>query len=171
MRRLLILIGSLFFTHWSASLQAQEPEYDFTSLYINEVEVFAPFTHREMVNHFGEPVAVYWAADTFYPLIYEYRRADGGSKSEFALDPSDRTLCAFWIRDSRFVINDFIRIGDPVSKVPLMGGTWEDRPNEDGTGGSMVWKPVSWEGGGFISCPAFHYNEYRNITSIELHND
>lgn len=33
-------------------------------------KVFAPFTHREMVNHFGEPVAVYWAADTFYPLIY-----------------------------------------------------------------------------------------------------
>ena len=83
-------------------------------------------------------------------------------------------ICVFTLNSDRFTVNDYIRVGDPVSKVYDMGGSVRDIKNTDG-GGKLYW----WasyvtdyiEDEDLMYNPAFWYDKNGKIIKIELYYD
>ena len=81
-------------------------------------------------------------------------------------------FASFFIHSDKYAINDYVRVGDPVSKVRDMGGTVMD-VNYDGYK-YLYWAPegspddpqIEW------GCyPRFGYDDNGIITEIELYHD
>ena len=79
----------------------------------------------------------------------------------------------FFITSDRFAVNDYIRVGDPVSKVYDMGGSVRDIKNNDG-GGKLYWASYVTdyiEDEDLMYNPAFWYDKNGKIIKIELYYD
>ena len=76
----------------------------------------------------------------------------------------------FFITSDRFAVNDYIRVGDPVTKVYDMGG--QTMEEEDRS--RIFWAPegspdepwIEWD-----CYPAFYYDNNGIFTKIELYYD
>ena len=79
-------------------------------------------------------------------------------------------FCVFTLNSDRFAINDYIRVGDPVTKVYDMGGKTLEEEDRN----RIYWAPegspeepwIEWD-----CYPAFCYDDNGIITEIELYYD
>ena len=172
----------------TTTLNAQE--YDFSSQRLNGLEVGNFYTEEQFVEAFGEPDYYDVVAHNYF--VYERTVASpspaavgdivGGAVAAEKIEDSigytsnnegEYCIITYTINSDQIVFNDYIRVGDHVSKVFDMGGTTLECKNEDGSG-YIVWGPFEDKGNGQLDWtlyPAFYYDENGIIEYIELYYD
>ena len=86
--------------------------------------------------------------------------------SEIAVFNRHGPIVGVYIVDDGFVINGYIEVGDPISKVYDLGGKFKTHDYGDGDGG-ILWCPPG-RSDDWIVCPEFTYNENGIIDSISF---
>lgn len=166
---------------------AQETlQYDFSSVSINGLDTYKIYTREQIIDALGEPdeednviynYLVYRTTMVMAPASGDFSLSDVRAAKkvtdEFGYydDGNDSIkICVFTLYSDRFAVNDYIRVGDPVSKVYDMGG----KTLEEEDRSRIYWAPegspeepwIEWD-----CYPAFYYDENGIITEIELYYD
>ena len=168
-------------------LDAQE--YDFSTERLNGLEVRKFYTEEQFIEAFGEPDYISSAIHDYF--VYErvitspspaaVEDIVGGVAAEKITDgigfisnqDGEYSIEVYTIRSDQIVFNDYIRVGDHVSKVFDMGGTTLECKNEDGSG-YIYWVPEGGPEEPYIewNCfPAFYYDKNGIIEMIQSYND
>ena len=184
--RLLALTATATFAAFSTTAQ----EHDFSSVSINGLDTYKIYTREQITDALGEPdeednviykYFVYHTTMVMAPPSGDYSLSDAkavrnvvdefGFGSIYGQDSIK--FCVFTLTSDKFAVNDYVRVGDHVSKVRDMGGTVKDTKNADGSG-TLYWTPAVLafiEDGNLAYCPAFYYNKNGIITMIEVYYD
>ena len=163
-------------------------QYDFSTIRINGLEVDKAYTREQIIEALGEPSIedehgyyyfTYISTLVMAPAVdttRTFRAAKEVADGFGYIRKNGDTLRfqVFFITSDRFAVNDYIRVGDPVTKVYDMGGSVRDIKNTDG-GGKLYW----WasfvtdyiEDEDLMYNPAFWYDKNGIITKIELYYD
>ena len=167
---------------------AQETQqYDFSTIRINGLEVNKAYTREQIIDALGEPSIedeygyyyfTYISTLVMAPAIdatRTFRAAKEVADGFGYIRENGDTLRfqVFFITSDRFAVNDYIRVGDPVSKVYDMGGSVRDIKNNDG-GGKLYWASYVTdyiEDEDLMYNPAFWYDKNGKIIKIELYYD
>ena len=161
-------------------------QYDFSAVRINGLVLDRYYTTEQIIDALGEPDKednVVYSYFVYYttmimtpasnPIESDFRVArkvsDGIGFGGIHGRDSIR-FCVFTLNSDRFAVNDYIRVGDPVTKVYDMGG--QTMEEEDRS--RIYWAPegspdepwIEWD-----CYPAFYYDENGIITDIELYYD
>ena len=166
---------------------AQETQqYDFSSVSINGLDTYKIYTREQIIDALGEPdeednviykYFVYRTAMVMAPASGDFslsdvkaaRKVSDGIGYDYIGNDSVK-ICVFTLNSDRFAVNDYVRVGDPVSKVYDMGG----KTLEEEDRSRIYWAPecspdepwIEWD-----CYPAFYYDENGIITEIELYYD
>ena len=165
-------------------------QYDFSTIRINGLELDRYYTREQIINALGEPdeeddvvysYFVYNSTIVMAPASGDFSLSDAkavrnvvdefGFGSIYGQDSIK--FCVFTLTSDKFAVNDYVRVGDHVSKVRDMGGTVKDTKNADGSG-TLYWTPAVLafiEDGNLAYCPAYYYNKNGIITMIEVYYD
>lgn len=163
--------------------------YNFSTVRINGLVLDKYYTIEQIIEALGEPdkednvvysYLVYYTTKIMTPASNRIesdfniakRISDGIGFGGIHGRDSVR-FCVFTLNSDRFAVNDYIRVGDPVSKVYDMGGSVRDIKNTDG-GGNLYWTPFVTdyiEDEDLMYNPAFWYDKNGIITKIELYYD
>ena len=165
-------------------------QYDFSTVSINGLELDRYYTREQLIDALGVPdeeddvvysYFVYNSTMVMAPPSGDYSLSDAkavrnvvdefGFGSIYGQDSIK--FCVFTLTSDKFAVNDYVRVGDHVSKVRDMGGTVKDTKNADGSG-TLYWTPAVLafiEDGNLAYCPAFYYNKNGIITMIEVYYD
>ena len=172
------------------TIAAQDTQqYDFSAVRINGLEIGKFYTREQYLEALGgQPHRE--SDDAYHFLIYQTTMALAPAadpelsdikKAETKYDLFGYSawqgyegfyFASFFIHSDKYAINDYVRVGDPVSKVRDMGGTVRD-VNYDGYK-YLYWAPegspddpqIEW------GCyPRFGYDDNGIITEIELYYD
>ena len=172
------------------TIAAQDTQqYDFSAVRINGLEIGKFYTREQYLEALGgQPHRE--SDDAYHFLIYQTTMALAPAadpelsdikKAETKYDLFGYSawqgyegfyFASFFIHSDKYAINDYVRVGDPVSKVRDMGGTVMD-VNYDGYK-YLYWAPegspddpqIEW------GCyPRFGYDDNGIITDIELYYD
>ena len=172
------------------TIAAQDTQqYDFSAVRINGLEIGKFYTREQYLEALGgQPHRE--SDDAYHFLIYQTTMALAPAadpelsdikKAETKYDLFGYSawqgyegfyFASFFIHSDKYAINDYVRVGDPVSKVRDMGGTVMD-VNYDGYK-YLYWAPegspddpqIEW------GCyPRFGYDDNGIITEIELYYD
>ena len=161
-------------------------QYDFSSVRINGLEVDKAYTREQIIDALGEPsiedehgyyyftyistLVMAPAVDTTRTFRAAKEVADGFG---YIRENGDTLrFQVFFITSDRFAVNDYIRVGDPVTKVYDMGGQTMD--GDEKWGRRLYWAPEGSPEEPWIEwgCyPAFYYDDNGIITDIELYHD
>lgn len=165
-------------------------QYDFSTVSINGLELDRYYTREQLIDALGVPdeeddvvysYFVYYTTKIMTPASNRIesdfniaRRISDGIGFGGIHGRDSVRFCVFTLNSDRFAVNDYIRVGDPVSKVYNMGGSVRDIKNTDG-GGKLYW----WasfvtdyiEDEDLMYNPAFWYDKNGIITKIELYYD
>ena len=161
-------------------------QYDLSSVSINGLDTYKIYTREQIIDALGEPdeednviynYLVYRTTMVMAPASGDFslsdvkaaRKVSDGIGYDYIGNDSVK-ICVFTLNSDRFAVNDYIRVGDPVSKVYDMGGKTlmeEDRSR-------IYWAPegspdepwIEWD-----CYPAFYYDNNGTITKIELYYD
>ena len=74
-------------------------------------------------------------------------------------------ILSAYIYDETSIVNGYVRVGDPISKVYDMGGKFHNTDYGGGKG-AVYWCPSGWGNADWIVCPEFTYDSNGIITSI-----
>ena len=162
-------------------------QYDFSQISVNGIHLHKYYTKEQLIDALGVPdeeddvVYSYFVHNStmvMAPPSGDYSLSDAkavrnvvdefGFGSIYGQDSIK--FCVFTLTSDRFAVNDYIRVGDPVTKVYDMGGKTlmeEDRSR-------IYWAPegspeepwIEWD-----CYPAFYYDNNGIITKIELYYD
>ena len=79
-----------------------------------------------------------------------------------------RIVDTAYVFDGKYIVNGFIHVGDPISKVYEMDGDFSSTQYHKNRSGAIFWRPTGtrWENVEFFNCPEFTYGEDGVITSI-----
>ena len=144
---------------------------DFSTFTINGLEMAGPeYTEQDIIKAFGQPDTVEF--DEF-GYTYTYFFESDISAYKYAADitlyskPKGPIMTAY-VYDRKYIVNGFIRVGDPISKVYEMDGDFSNTQYHRNRAGAIFWRPTGagWENVEFFNCPKFAYNEDGVITSI-----
>ena len=130
--------------------QADAVQYDFSTFTINGFEVAGPeYLYERKTKILNREVGT---GDYYIQITLS---GNPGS-----------IICAFFA-DTSSVMNGYIRVGDPVSKVYDMGGDffkseWGDKE------GSIYWRPSGCGNADWIVCPEITYDKDGKITSFGI---
>lgn len=161
-------------------------QYDFSSVSINGLDTYKIYTREQITDALGEPdeednviynYLVYRTTMVTAPASGDFslsdvkaaRKVSDGIGYDYIGNDSVK-ICVFTLNSDRFAVNDYIRVGDHVSKVYDMGGKTlmeEDRSR-------IYWAPegspdepwIEWD-----CYPAFYYDNNGIITKIQLYYD
>ena len=146
---------------------------DFSTFTINGLEMAGPeYTEQDIIRAFGQPDTVEF--DEFgYTYTYFFENDISASAYKYAADitllykPKGPIMTAY-VYDRKYIVNGFIRVGDPISKVYEMDGDFSNTQYHKNRAGAIFWRPTGtgWENVEFFNCPEFTYNEDGVITSI-----
>ena len=146
---------------------------DFSTFTINGLEMAGPeYTEQDIIRAFGQPDTVEF--DEFgYTYTYFFENDISASAYKYAADitllykPKGPIMTAY-VYDRKYIVNGFIRVGDPISKVYEMDGDFSNTQYHKNRAGAIFWRPTGtgWENVEFFNCPKFAYNEDGVITSI-----
>ena len=165
-------------------------QYDFSSVSINGLELDRYYTREQLIDALGVPdeeddvvysYFVYNSTMVMAPPSGDYSLSDAKAVrnvvDEFGIGSiygqDSIKFCVFTLTSDKFAVNDYVRVGDHVSKVRDMGGTVKDTKNADGSR-TLYWTPAVLafiEDGNLAYCPAFYYNKNGIITMIEVYYD
>ena len=159
-------------------------QYDFSSVSINGLEVNKAYTREQIIDALGEPSIedehgyyyfTYISTLVMAPAVdttRTFRAAKEVADGFGYIRKNGDTLRfqVFFITSDRFAVNDYVRVGDPVSKVYDMGG----KTLEEEDRSRIYWAPegspdepwIEWD-----CYPAFYYDDNGIITEIELYYD
>ena len=163
--------------------------YNFSTVRINGLVLDKYYTIEQIIEALGEPdkednvvysYFVYYTTKIMTPASNRIesdfniaRRISDGIGFGGIHGRDSVRFCVFTLNSDRFAVNDYIRVGDPVSKVYNMGGSVRDIKNTDG-GGNLYWTPFVTdyiEDEDLMYNPAFWYDKNGIITKIELYYD
>ena len=146
---------------------------DFSTFTINGLEIGGPeYTEQDIIRAFGQPDTVMF--DEFgYTYTYFFESDISASAYKYAADitllykPKGPIMTAY-VYDRKYIVNGFIRVGEPISKVYEMDGDFSNTQYHKNRAGAIFWRPTGtgWENVEFFNCPKFAYNEDGVITSI-----
>ena len=165
-------------------------QYDFSTVSINGLELDRYYTREQLIDALGVPdeeddvvysYFVYNSTMVMAPPSGDYSLSDAKAVrnvvDEFGIGSiygqDSIKFCVFTLTSDKFAVNDYVRVGDHVSKVRDMGGTVKDTKNADGSR-TLYWTPAVLafiEDGNLAYCPAFYYNKNGIITMIEVYYD
>ena len=170
---------------WGNDLYAQNKhdsqtgldEHDFSTFTINGLVIGGPeeYTEQDIIDAFGQPDSVYY--DMVVGFVYLYDMKVSSSKKnhvpigpysvEIAIPSKKNVILSAYVFDETSVVNGYVRVGDPISKVDDMGGRCLDHKydSDDGSG-YLRWCPSGWGNADWIVCPEFTYDANGIITSI-----
>ena len=152
-------------------------QYDFSSVSINGLDTYKIYTRADKEDNVIYKYFVYRTTMVMAPATGDFSLSDVRAAKkvtdEFGYydDGNDSIkICVFTLYSDRFAVNDYIRVGDPVSKVYDMGG----KTLEEEDRSRIYWAPegspdepwIEWD-----CYPAFYYDENGIITEIELYYD
>ena len=157
------------------TLDAQE--YDFSSQRLNGLEVGKFYTEEQFVEAFGEPDYIQVVMHNYFVYVRNVT-SSAAERIEDAIGfvsskDGEYRIGPYFIFSDQIVFNDYIRVGDHVSKVFDMGGTTLECKNEDGSG-YIYWVPEGGPEEPYIewNCfPAFYYDKNGIIEMIQSYND
>ena len=124
-------------------------QYDFSAVRINGLDIDKIHTREQIIDALGEPdeednvIYKYFVYHTTMvmapasePIENGFRAAENVTDDFGYYDDGNDSIkiCVFTLNSDRFAVNDYIRVGDPVSKVYNMGGSVRDIKNTDGGG-------------------------------------
>ena len=169
-----ILCSISLFAQTGSGSAVQLDGYDFSTFTINGLEVGGPeYTEQDIIRAFGQPDTVEF--DEFgYTYLYEEKikilnkeMGTGSYSVQITLFNNPGPITCVYIADETCLINGYIRVGDPVSKVYDMGGDffkseWGDKE------GSIYWRPFGWGNADWIVCPEISYDKDGKITSFGI---
>ena len=152
--------------------QADTVQYDFSTFTINELEVGGPeYTEQDIIRAFGQPDSV-WYEFEGAEKTYMYERkikvlnkevGTGDYYTQITLMSNPGSIICAFVADTSSVMNSYIRVGDPASKVYDMGG----RVKDDGSG-HIRWCPSGLGNADWIVCPEITYDKDGKITSFGI---
>ncbi|HIR72092.1 MAG TPA: hypothetical protein IAB96_00975 [Candidatus Coprenecus pullicola] len=161
-------------------------QYDFSSVSINGLDTYKIYTREQITDALGEPdeednviykYFVYHTTMVMAPPSGDYSLSDAKAVRNVVdeLGYSDVgkdsiKICVFTLYSDRFAVNDYVRVGDPVSKVYDMGG----KTLEEEDCSRIYWAPEGSPDEPWIEwgCyPRFYYDDNGIITDIELYHD
>ena len=136
--RLLALTATAAFAAFSTTAQ----EHDFSSVSINGLDTYKIYTREQIIEALGEPdeedniiynYLVYRTTMVMAPASGDFslsdvkaaRKVSDGIGYDYIGNDSVK-ICVFTLNSDRFAVNDYIRVGDHVSKVYDMGGKAPD---------------------------------------------
>ena len=159
----------------TTTLNAQE--YDFSSQRLNGLEVGNFYTEEQFVEAFGEPDYIQVVIHNYFVYVRNVT-SSAAERIEDSIGfvsnkDGEYRIDTYFIFSDQIVFNDYIRVGDHVSKVFDMGGTTLECKYEDGSG-FIVWGPFEDTGNNQVDWtlyPAFHYDENGIIEFFELYYD
>ena len=158
-------------------------QHDFSTIRINGLEIGKFYTREQYLEALGgQPHRE--SDDAYHFLIYQTTMALAPAadpelsdikKAETKYDLfgysawqgyEGFSFDSFFIHSDKYAINDYVRVGDPVSKVRDMGGTVMDKYLYWAPEGSPDDPQIEW------GCyPRFGYDDNGIITDIELYHD
>ena len=128
--------------------------YNFSTVRINGLVLDKYYTIEQIIEALGEPdkednvvysYFVYYTTKIMTPASNRIesdfniaRRISDGIGFGGIHGRDSVRFCVFTLNSDRFAVNDYIRVGDPVSKVYNMGGSVRDIKNTDGGGRILV---------------------------------
>ena len=163
-------------------------QYDFSSVSINGLDTYKIYTREQITDALGEPdeednviykYFVYHTTMVMAPPSGDYSLSDAKAVRNVVdeLGYSDVgkdsiKICVFTLNSDRFAVNDYVRVGDPVTKVYDMGG--QTMEGDEKWGRRLYWAPEGSPEEPWIEwgCyPRFYYDDNGIITDIELYYD
>ena len=162
-------------------------QYDFSQISVNGIHLHKYYTKEQLIDALGVPdeeddvvysYFVYNSTMVMAPPSEDYSLSDAkavrnvvdefGFGSIYGQDSIK--FCVFTLTSDKFAVNDYVRVGDHVSKVYDMGG----KTMEEEDRSRIYWAPegspdepwIEWD-----CYPAFYYDKNGIITEIELYYD
>lgn len=176
--------------------KSQPKQYDFSTIRLNGLDINGKYTREQLVAAFGEPDETSQAIHDCF--VYNRRQSTIIAKSSIGFQESGREnydvepsiiaideigyninnngyyeLSVFFIESDEIILNDYIKVGDSISKVGDMGGITLDGEYEDGSK-YKYWCPAGAYDPSRIDwtlCPRFDYDTTGKIKRIELYYD
>ena len=113
-------------------------EHDFSTFTINGLVIGGPdrYTEQDIIDAFGQPDSVEHSGDFGTTFIYKKREADKPEqyeafrycRAEISVWPPKNIIRVAYVFDESFLINGYVRVGDPISKAmemrPTQKGFW-----------------------------------------------
>ena len=150
-------------------------EHDFSTFTINGLVIGGPeeYTEQDIIDAFGQPDSVYFDYGVGYVYLYGMKvssaKKDYVPVGEYSISLSmlNKTdiISSIAVFDESSLVNGYIRVGDPISKVYDMGGRFH-KADYGGGKGAVYWCPSGWGNADWIVCPEFNYNANGIITYI-----
>ena len=170
-----ILCNISLFAQTGSGSAGQLDGYDFSSFTITGLEMAGPeYTEQDIIRVFGQPDSVLYE----FGRTYMYERkikvlnkevGTGDYYIQITLPGNSGPIIGAFVADTSSVMNGYIRIGDPISKVYDMGGRFKDNKSmfNDGSG-YIWWCPSGWGNADWIVCPEITYDKDGKITSFGI---
>lgn len=119
MRRIsLITIVILFY--YVSTLHAQTSTIICNNVAINGLALCKKYTQEQIIEALGQPDSIDTTLDeSGYITTYHYG-------TDYFQQTEESLLVEFVITNPRFKFNNFISVGDPITRVALLGGTITD---------------------------------------------
>ena len=162
-----ILCSISLFAQTGSGSVGQLEGYDFSTFTINGLEVGGPeYTEQDIIRVFGQPDSYLYERKT---KILNREVGTGDYYIQITLSGNPGSIISAFVADTSSVMNGYIRIGDPISKVYDLGGRFKDNKSmfNDGSG-YIWWCPSGWGNADWIVCPEITYDKDGKITSFGI---
>ena len=142
---------------------------DFSTFTINGLEMAgSEYTEQDIIRAFGQPDTVMFDEFGYIFLIgRDLENCRYAAEITLYNKPKGPIMTAY-VFDGKYIVNGFIHVGDPISKVYEMDGDFSSTQYHKNRSGAIFWRPTGtrWENVEFFNCPEFTYDEDGVITSI-----
>ena len=150
---------------------------DFSTFTINGLEMAGPeYTEQDIIRAFGQPDSVELGEFGYtYIMLKEapsipknYIPTGGIYAAEIILHTKPKgAIYVVGIFDEKYTVNNFINVGDSMSKIYEMDGDFKEVHYKEGDS-SIYWRPTEWENIEFFNCPQFMIDKNGTIIGISL---
>ena len=149
--------------------QPDAVQYDFSTFTINGLEIGGPeYTEQPDSVELGEFGYTYIMLKEASSIPKNYIPTGGIYAAEIILHTKPKgAIYVVGIFDEKYTVNNFINVGDSMSKIYEMDGDFKEVHYKEGDS-SIYWRPTGWENIEFFNCPQFMIDKNGTIIGISL---